>query len=227
MILVRETQYTLLTNHLIAYEKALIRHSKGEKKNQSNSSPQLSRGVQILNNTAMATGRSLFTTAAAFAGGFHPQPSNHHIEIEDPALERLLTKHTELLPHDLRHRLVTRALAEERRAFSRRTDKYRVDIQSYAAQLHVEELRLKLMREAGLDATPLLRKPVKPVMLALLPRGRLKMLLGEGVQEILKYKRDVEQVEIMAAASRALGRTVQLVESSSRPSSPIMGARGR
>lgn len=201
MTLVRETQYTLLTNHLIAYEKALIRQNKGEKRDKS-PPPRPMSVVAALNATAMATGKSLFTTAAAIAAG--TTVAHHHIEIEDPALERLLSKHIELLPKETRHRLVTNALAEERRAFARRMEKYRVDVTTYAAQLHVEELRLRLMREAGLEATPLLRKPVKPVMLALLPRGRLKLLLGVGIQEVLKYKRDVEQVEIEAAAERSL-----------------------
>jgi hypothetical protein len=208
MILVRETQYKVLTNHLIACEKALIRRNKGDKKDRSTSPPpRPMTGVATLNATALATGKSLFTTAASIAAGtgtLITASSSHHIEIEDPALERLLSKHTELLPKDLRHRLVTNALAEERRAFARRMEKYRVDVTTYAAQLHVEELRLRLMREAGLEATPLLRRPVKPVMLALLPKGRLKQMLGEGIQEVLKYKRDVEQVEIEAAAERCL-----------------------
>ena len=205
--MVRETQYTLLTNHLISFERALIRQNKGEKKDKASSPPlRQMTGAAALNATAMATGKSLLATAAAIAGGtgtIITSSSHHHIEIEDPALERLLSKHTELLPKDLRHRLVTNALAEERRTFARRMDKYRVDVTTFAAQQHVEELRLRLMREAGLEATPLLRRPLKPVMLALLPKGRLKQVLGEGIQEMLKYKRDVEQVEIEAAAERA------------------------
>lgn len=52
--------------------------------------------------------------------------------------------------------------------------------QVYEAQRPIEELRLRLLSEAGLDAVPQLRKPVQPRMHVLLPRPALKRLLQVG-----------------------------------------------
>lgn len=239
MLLVRQTQHTLLTNHFLKFEKHILRANKLQMKAQLQKPTSLAAALSVkkanpVSLSGMASGKSLFTAVASLADVSHSgvgggggkggggMLASHVMDVgDDPALDRLLSMHLEPLTDEHRDRIINHVLIMERKVFAKRMDKYRMDVSTYSAQKHVEELRLKLMKEAGLDATPRLRKPVKPIMLALLPKGRLKLLLAEGVQEVLKIKQEHEEEEIEAAAMFALeaSRVRRGVSTASRPAS--------
>ncbi|KAJ9529696.1 hypothetical protein QJQ45_014453 [Haematococcus lacustris] len=125
-------------------------------------------------------------------------------EVMDPLLEAELAQHREPLPLDVKHEvrggieLVQRALLECRRKFYAQLSTYRTNMELYDAQKPIEELRLRLLRDAGLDPVSHLAKPRKPAMLVLLPKPALKRMLRDGIH-LLEEKRLAAQVARRAA----------------------------
>jgi hypothetical protein len=66
---------------------------------------------------------------------------------------------------------------------------YKADLEMYKAQKPIEELRLRLLADAGLEAHPTLVRPRKPSMLVLLPRPMLKRMLRDGIRMVEDRKR--------------------------------------
>jgi hypothetical protein len=66
---------------------------------------------------------------------------------------------------------------------------YKADLEMYKAQKPIEELRLRLLADAGLEAHPTLVRPRKPSMLVLLPRPMLKRMLRDGIRMVEERKR--------------------------------------
>lgn len=125
-------------------------------------------------------------------------------EIEDdPAIDVLLSQHIKMLPKEVREKLLKGVLITERRAFAHRMEKHRTDLKNYQAQARIEEIRQRLMSEAGLVVQPRSRRPARPIMLVLLPRPRLKRLLADGIESLNRQKAQTERAEIEAAALRA------------------------
>lgn len=67
----------------------------------------------------------------------------------DPFLDAELSEHREPLPETIMKALVSVALFKERRAFFVRLDTYRQAKAVYLKKLPIEQLRLRLLRDAG------------------------------------------------------------------------------
>ncbi|GFH18960.1 uncharacterized protein HaLaN_15844, partial [Haematococcus lacustris] len=136
-------------------------------------------------------------TPSHYAGGFNASMDSG-AAVMDPLLEAELAQHREPLPLDVKHELVQRALLECRRKFYAQLSTYRTNMELYDAQKPIEELRLRLLRDAGLDPVSHLAKPRKPAMLVLLPKPALKRMLRDGIH-LLEEKRLAAQVARRAA----------------------------
>ncbi|GAX78399.1 hypothetical protein CEUSTIGMA_g5841.t1 [Chlamydomonas eustigma] len=128
-----------------------------------------------------------------------PHVTHHRttVEIEDPFVNMKLAKHYEPLAKAVRQRMVHETLQEERRAFGKRVEKYRTDMTVFHVQMKIEMMRVKLIQEAGLEAQPRLKKPVKPYMCVLLPPTKIKALLAQGLDYVReKQERETESKRI-------------------------------
>ncbi|MEW5304894.1 MAG: hypothetical protein WDW36_007471, partial [Sanguina aurantia] len=99
----------------------------------------------------------------------------------DPFLDAHLAEHREPLPDAIVRALVGDALCKQRRAFFVRLDAYRQAKAVFLKKRPIEELRLRLLRDAGIHTSSETPEPIRPRMLSLLPRFRLKLLLRDGM----------------------------------------------
>ncbi|KAG2423144.1 hypothetical protein HXX76_015529 [Chlamydomonas incerta] len=97
---------------------------------------------------------------------------------EDEALAR----HTEMVGREAREAVAERFLLAARREHRKLLEKYSADKAVYLARRPIEEMRQKMLRDAGLHVEPEVRPPVMPRMRLVYPRAVLRDLLKEAVQ---------------------------------------------
>eukprot|EP00198_Chlamydomonas_reinhardtii_P012777 XP_001702114.1 predicted protein [Chlamydomonas reinhardtii] len=97
---------------------------------------------------------------------------------EDEALSR----HAEMVGREAREAVAERFLLAARKEHRKLLEKYSADKAVYLARRPIEEMRQKMLRDAGLHVEPEVRPPVMPRMRLVYPRAILRDLLKEAIQ---------------------------------------------
>ncbi|GAX79185.1 hypothetical protein CEUSTIGMA_g6625.t1 [Chlamydomonas eustigma] len=129
------------------------------------------------------------------------------VDMEDPALNAKLASLHEILPAHIRHQIVSDALRQELRNFTRRIEQYRDELALYKAQMRMEALRMRLLQDAGIQAEPRFTVPTKPRMFVTLPTTKIKSLLAKGIamyqDEFSNSAESLRKMAYLATKSRA------------------------
>ncbi|KAG2484731.1 hypothetical protein HYH03_016478 [Edaphochlamys debaryana] len=103
-----------------------------------------------------------------------PDPEEDHDEV--------LKAHMDIMPREMRERVVDSFLLEARKAHRKLLEKYSADKALYQARRPLEEMRLKMLRDAGFTkAQPELQPPEMPHMRIVYPRADLRELLKKAM----------------------------------------------
>ncbi|EFJ43584.1 hypothetical protein VOLCADRAFT_96202 [Volvox carteri f. nagariensis] len=130
--------------------------------------------------------------------------------------DEVLRSHLEMVPREVREQVVNAFLLEARREHRKLLEQYSNEKMLYLARRPIEELRQKMLRDAGggaggggLTMEPDVKPPVMPHMRLVYPRPKLKELLRRAVEinqarlAAAEERRQQEAAEVAAGGGRS------------------------
>ncbi|GLC38434.1 hypothetical protein PLESTB_001578300 [Pleodorina starrii] len=96
--------------------------------------------------------------------------------------DEVLRGHTEMVPREVREQVVSSFLLDARREHRKLLEQYSNEKMLYLARKPIEEMRQKMLRDAGLSVEPDMKAPVMPHMRLVYPRTKLRELLRRAVE---------------------------------------------
>ncbi|GLI70880.1 hypothetical protein VaNZ11_015901 [Volvox africanus] len=126
--------------------------------------------------------------------------------------DEVLRGHMELVPREVREQVVNAFLLDARREHRKLLEQYSTEKMLYQARKPIEELRQKMLRDAGLTIEPDTKPPVMPHMRLVYPRAKLKELLRRAVEINQARLAAAEERRQQEAAEAAAGRSTHWLD---------------